>query len=599
MKKKVNNSGTDSSFYKYSSDKYSLINLTALLVVRLILFFRKNYLYLFAVVSFFCLLIYNELMLYQLSQTILIYFNYAAILSLFFHLVIIFIKSKSKQNVLRNSIIDLIAIVISIVSHRYPLVFMFYLIVRQSVCFIKEISGRNLKRPLFMSIYENPAIFVLASFFLTIILGTSLLLMPLSTHADKNTDFIGALFTATSATCVTGLIVYDTGTHFTRFGQTIIMILFQIGGLGIMTISTSFAFFLGQKISLRDQSIMQDVTGESNRYEIIRLIKNIVIVTLLVEAIGAVLLYNVLRESYSTVQEAAFSSVFHSISAFCNAGFSLFSDSFAGFRRNNLLHFVVPLLIVTGGIGFSVLTDIKKNLKIFYNKKFKLRFSHTRLSLHSKIVLTTTIILIVFGTIGFFMSEYHNIMKNFSLADRLLSSFFQSVTTRTAGFNTIDNSELSQSSVFLSLILMFIGASPGSTGGGIKTTSFAVIVLSIISVLKGDDNVTAFKRRISNTTARRVLALIAISVGVLSFVIFCLMMFEPMDFNKIIFEAFSAFGTVGLSMGITPELSNLGKLLITFLMYFGRVGPLTLFFALTTSKPKQFFKFSKERVSIG
>lgn len=551
----------------------------------------SNLLWIFAAVNLLILIFYN----YAVTIPDFEYINpvYTALTAVV--LLLLYLKSiitgKLSYTVLRRRIPDLIILLLGGIFYREPIVFQLCLLGRQSYLTAMTFSKKKQRSKRISNLTQNAAVFVLLSFLVTIIIGTILLLLPVSTAEGNVTSLTGALFTATSATCVTGLIVYDTGTHFSTFGQVIILLLFQIGGLGIMTISTSFAILTGQKLSFRGESIMQNVIEETNRFDTFRLIKNIVVVTLIFEFIGVINLYAVFSSSYTTVAGALYSAVFHSVSSFCNAGFSLYSDSFTAYRGSWLLNLTAILLIVFGGIGFSVLVDLKKNIIE--------RFKPSRFSLHTKIVLLTTLFLIVLGTVLFFITEYNNSMENFTLRERVLGSLFQSVTTRTAGFNTIDTDRFSNSSALVSMFMMFIGASPGSTGGGIKTTSFAIIILSVIAILFGNKDVILFKRKIRDSLIRRVMALIAVSITLLLTITVVLMMIEPFSFVHIIFESFSAFGTVGLSMGITPYLSEGGRLLITLLMYFGRVGPLTFIYALSKTKLQDGFAYSEEKVSVG
>ncbi len=492
---------------------------------------------------------------------------------------------------IRLHIPDFIIILFGLAMTDHPSIFQLLIVVRQGIIYIYRSYRKFSSIERFKNLSDNAAIFVLLSFLITILIGTVLLLMPMSTAEGNSTNLIGALFTSTSATCVTGLIVYDTGTHFSLFGQLIILFLIQIGGLGIMTISTSFAILTGQRLSFRGESIMQNVINEQTRFDMMSLIKNIVIATLVFELIGAIFLYTRFAGDYESTSQAIFSSVFHSISAFCNAGFSLNANSMMAYRSHIGINITMILLIVFGGLGFSVLVDLKRNL---LEKRSLVRFT-----LHTKIVLVTTVILLLLGFVLYFISEFNHSMENFTLKERILGSLFQSATTRTAGFNTIDNAHISKASVFISLILMFIGASPGSTGGGIKTTSFAVIILSIVAILSTNRDVIVFKRRLSDILIRRVMALIAISIMLIFIIIFLLMLIEPFSFEHIVFEVFSAFGTVGLSMGITPYLSETGRILITILMYFGRIGPLTFIFALSRKKMQSDYQFLEEKISVG
>ena len=348
---------------------------------------------------------------------------------------------------------------------------------------------------------------------------------------------------------------------------------------------------LGQKLSLKRESIMQNVIGESNQLDMVSLVKNVVVVTITLELLGAVILYfTFLSKSYS-VNQALYHSIFHSISAFCNAGFCLYPNSLMRYLDNFSINFVITSLIILGGIGFPVMKDIQRTIK----NKFRFK----RLSLHSKIVLSATLILLLLGTMAFFISEYNNEMKGFSFTNRLFVSYFQSVTTRTAGFNTMDTANLSKGSSFVSGILMFIGASPGSTGGGIKTTALVVVFIAVVAMFRGHKDVNIFKRKVSENIIKKVMALVAASIAFLTLMTFLLLLFEPFTFEKIIFEAISAFGTVGLSMGITSRLSDAGQIIIVLLMYIGRVGPLTLMFAISQTKDRSYFTFTEEKISIG
>lgn len=519
-----------------------------------------------------------------------VYTELTAIL-LVFSFILNCLKSRCVKTKIRNRISDLLFILVLLFIRDSQRVFQFYLLGRQSFIIIKNFSVQKHEGSFFDKLSENPPIFVLFSFLITIFGGTLLLLLPKATVATSSTSFLDALFTSTSATCVTGLIVVDTGTHFSLLGQIIILLLIQVGGLGIMSISSALAIMLGQKISLRGESLMQNVMGESNKVDMNNLVKNIVLVTFVFELIGAIFLYFTFRHDFLSTSTAIYYSVFHSVSAFCNAGFSLFSTSFVNYFNNVNINMVISLLIIIGGIGFPFMVDLRRNIRN--------GFKFSRFSLHSKIVIFTTIVLIILGSVAFFIGEYNSQMEGFTLGERLLSSYFQSVTTRTAGFNTIDNASMSRASVLTTTILMFIGASPGSTGGGIKTTTFLVVIVSVLAMLKGNKDVNVFKRKVAQDIIKKVMALIAISAATLAFLIFLLFLFEPFSFERIMFEATSAFGTVGLSMGITPWLSPVGKIIIIILMYLGRVGPLTLIFAISETKAKVDFHYTEEKIGIG
>jgi trk system potassium uptake protein TrkH len=412
----------------------------------------------------------------------------------------------------------------------------------------------------------------------------------MSSVQNSVTRFQDALFTATSATCVTGLIVFDTGTHWSIFGQLVILFLIQVGGLGIMTVSTAFALILGQRLTLKIENIMYNVVGSNSQINVFRLLKNIVIVTFIIESIGAALLFIAFRAHYEPVR-ALYLSFFHSISAFCNAGFSLFNDSFVSYVSNPIINISVSLLIIIGGLGFTVIIDL---YRFFFN-----RDKTRRLSLHSKLVLVISSGLLLTGFFGYFVSEYYYTMSGLSLTEKIMSSWFQSVTTRTAGFNTIDTSNLSSASILLTYLLMFVGASPGSTGGGIKTTTFGVLILTVSSLLQGRKDLTVFNRKIAWSNFRESVSVITVSMFIIFTVIFLLLLTEPFQFHEVVFESISAFGTVGLSMGITAELSSIGKILITLLMYLGRIGPLTLIYAFAIRRHNRRIDFAEEKLAIG
>ncbi len=513
-----------------------------------------------------------------------------------------FVTKKFKINVLRMYSIDFVVLLLFLISGDFKGFFIYYILARQMVIIIKKITLTSWEGIIYDTLTKNPATFFMLSFVFVISIGSVLLMLPMSTDVSvdpaNHTSFLGALFTSTSATCVTGLIVYDTGTHFTLFGQLIILILIQIGGLGVMTISTAFAILLGQRMTVKSESLMQNVIGESNRLDMQSLVKNILFVTVSIELVGAVFLYLKFYPTAPSTFQAVYQAVFHSVSAFCNAGFSLYSDSFTMYRSSWLLNITVMMLIIFGGIGFSVLSDVRKNVLVRYNP--------ARLTLHSKLVLWTSAILIVLGFVVYFVTEFNGIMADYSMNDRILSSLFQSVSTRTAGFNTIDNGDFSHASVLISLLLMLVGASPGSTGGGIKTTTLAVLFLTAWAMMHSKKNVYAFRKGISTDTIRKVVVLIALTLGFIMFMS-CLFFYAEdyntkypdMGFAELMFELISAFGTVGLSMGITNKLTIVGKLIIIILMFLGRIGPLTLIFAMSGNKKGAALKYTDEKVGIG
>lgn len=527
----------------------------------------------------------------DVESTIIKLYTQISIIFLALYISYRLIKNGITVQRLLNLLPDIIFILIGLLIKDSERVFQFYLIGRQTFSLMHLQTLSDSKGTIIDKLSDNPPVLVMLTFFLTIFIGSLLLMLPVATSSGEETSLLGAIFTSTSATCVTGLIVYNTGTHFTLFGQIIILALIQIGGLGIMTISSAFAIILGQKLSLKRESIMQNVIGESNKLDMINLVKNVVAVTITLELLGAAILYFTFISKSYPINQAFYHSIFHSVSAFCNAGFCLYPDSLIRYLDNFNINFVITSLIILGGIGFPVMKDIQRTIR----NKFRFK----RLSLHSKIVLSATLILLFFGTMAFFISEYNNEMKGFSFVDRLFASYFQSVTTRTAGFNTIDTANLSKGSSFVSGILMFIGASPGSTGGGVKTTSLVVVFVAVLAMFHGHKDVNIFKRKVSENVIKKVMALVAASIAFLTFMIFLLLLFEPFTFERTIFEAISAFGTVGLSMGITSRLSDAGQIIIVLLMYIGRVGPLTLIFAISENKGRSYFTYTEEKISIG
>lgn len=466
----------------------------------------------------------------------------------------------------------------------------FFLLIRQTYFVVQYLLFRAFEGKLYKVLTDNPPVTLMISFAFVILIGTILLMLPEASAQNKVTPFVDALFTATSATCVTGLIVHDTGSYFSLFGQIVILLLIQVGGLGIMTVSTAFALIMGRRLTLKLENLMHRVIGENERLDAFQLLKNIVIVTVIIEALGALLLF-VKFSRMMPPSQAMYNSVFHSVSAFCNAGFSLFSDSMMQFVDSPLLNLTITGLILLGGIGFAVMIDL-------YRYVFRLDRVR-KLSLHTKIVLIVSGTLILGGFLSFFIAEYHGVMQGFSISRRLMSSWFQSVTARTAGFNTLDISRISPASVLVFLSLMFIGASPGSTGGGIKTTTFAVLMLSLSSLLRGRRELSLYNRRIALSNFREATSLITLSGIIIFCVVFVLFLVESLPFDRLFFEAISAFGTVGLSMGITDSLSTAGRLLITLLMYIGRIGPLTLIYALSMRKHQPNITYAEEKIAVG
>lgn len=469
---------------------------------------------------------------------------------------------------------------------------------------IKEISGLKIN---LMYKKANPALIFSGSFFALILAGSFLLILPRATYSGIS--YTNALFTSTSAVCVTGLVVVDTGTYFTRFGQVIIMTLIQLGGIGIMTFTSFFAYFFKGKSSYQNLILLGNLTNVNKMSEVFGTLKKVIIFTLLIEAFGIGLIYLNLSDCMTADEpRKLFFSVFHSISAFCNAGFSTLSDSFYDirFRYNYLIHLVIASLFIIGGLGFPVVLNFFAFLKYIFirhifrwNRKREVIFKAHVINLNTRLVVYTTLILIGLGTLSFFVLEYNNTLAEHQGAGKILTAFFGAVTPRTAGFNTVETGSLYVTTMILLIGLMWIGASPASTGGGIKTSTFALAVLNVISQAKGRNRVEIFRREIPELSLNRAFTFMVLSVVIIGIAVFSLSITEPdKAFADILFETFSAFGTVGLSRGITNDLSVPGRYIIMLAMFIGRVGTLTLLVAFLRKTRSVIYQYPHEEILI-
>lgn len=470
--------------------------------------------------------------------------------------------------------------------------------------FVREVSSFRMN---FSTDYLNPAQLFVASFLLIIFLGTLLLLLPKATHSGIG--LIDALFTATSAVCVTGLIVVDTGSYFTTFGQSVIMILIQLGGLGIMTFASYFSYFFRGNTSYANQLMLKDISNSDKIGEVFVVLKKILLLTFSIEAIGALLIYlNIDKSVISPIPERLFFSIFHSISGFCNAGFSTLENSLyePGFRFNYPMHLIIAALFILGGIGFPILLNLYKYVRYYFFRKIEkikdpnnVGYMPWVLNLNSRIVLTTTIVLLSTGTLFFYFLEYNNTLKEHSEFGKVVTAFFGAATPRTAGFNSVDTSALHFSTLMIVFLLMWIGASPASTGGGIKTSTFALATLNFFSLAKGKDRIEVYKREVSGMSIRRAFAIISLSLMVIGISISLISFLEPnKDIIPITFEAFSAYSTVGLSMGLTGGLSSGSKLVIIATMFIGRVSMLTLLIAILRNIKHLNYRYPSEEILI-
>lgn len=431
---------------------------------------------------------------------------------------------------------------------------------------------------------------IMYSFLSTIVIGAFILMLPFST-VEGTIALEDALFTSASAVTVTGLSVQNTATYFTPFGQIVILVLLQIGGLGFMTFSTFAILLIGKGFSLMDKSVIESDFTTGTYRNLKDLLKKIVLMTFLLESAGAVALYFQFSKFKGAYR--VFASIFHSISAFCNAGFSIFTDSFESYTGHVGINSTLMILIICGGIGFLVLNDVWMLLL----RRIK---NFSRLTLHSKLVLLTSGFLILLGFVVIFIEELFNKTDTLSFGSKALAALFQSVSARTAGFNTVNLNTFSVASIFILLILMFIGASPGSTGGGVKTTSVSMVLAYLRSHLRGRKKIDIFYRNIPINTIEKAFVVIIVSFLMISLLVLLLMTFEPrFKLVELVFEAVSAFGTVGLSLGITPNLSIPSKFIIMTTMFIGRIGPLTLLLALSKRESKGVFNYPEENIMIG
>ena len=426
-------------------------------------------------------------------------------------------------------------------------------------------------------------------FLVAIFIGVILLKMPFSLRENQNITVLDSLFTIVSAICVTGLSVVDISQVFTSTGQLIILFFIQLGGLGVMTVSIIVFLLVGKKMSFETRELLKEERNSNSNGGITNFIKNLLLTVSLIEILGAsILAYGFSK--YYPLKKSIFYGLFHSVSAFCNAGFSLFTNNLEIFKYDKLISLTVSFLIILGGIGFVTVNSL------FIIKKKKLK----NLSLTSKFALLITFFLLTFGTMLFLVFEYNNssTLKGMNFMDKILNSFFQSVTLRTAGFNTVPLENIKPATVFISYIFMFIGASPGSTGGGIKTTTFGILIFYAFGVLKRKEYVEVFKRRIDWELINKALAIVVISILYIAVIITILLSIENFSTDRVIYEVISAFSTTGLSMGITASLGIISKFLIIITMFIGRLGPMTVALAFTNNK-KSSVKYPKEDILIG
>lgn len=466
--------------------------------------------------------------------------------------------------------------------------------------FIREFSDLKIN---FNRTVLNPAQLFILSFLVIILIGTILLTLPNATYDEIS--YLDALFTSTSAVCVTGLVVVDTGKHFTLFGQTIIMILIQVGGLGILTFASYFSYFFKGGTSYENQLALSDMTSAKKLGEVFSTLKYIILITFGIELFAGILIYTSIDSSnFASQSDQIFFSVFHSISAFCNAGFSTLTNSMyeTGFRFNYYLQLVIIFTFILGGLGFPIVVNILKYLKykivtLFSSKKSK--YKPWVLNLNSRITLVTTLSISLVSFVIFYYLEYNNTLAEHNGFGKMVTALFGATTPRTAGFNTINTAAMAFPTLMMVFLLMWIGASPQSTGGGIKTSTFAIATLNILSLAKGKSRIEIFRREIADISVRRAFAIISLSLVVIGFATMFISMFDPeKELIPIAFECFSAYGTVGLSLGITSDLSSISKLIIIVVMFVGRISMLSLILAVFKKIKHKNYSYPREEITI-
>jgi trk system potassium uptake protein TrkH len=506
---------------------------------------------------------------------------------------------------LRGVGVDMVLLVPVAVFVGQPSLWGLSVFLRQSLVFGRLVAQTARYRRFVGTLQSNPAKVMVLSFAGIIALGGVLLTFPRATTDGAGAGVVDALFTSTSATCVTGLATLNTVADqfadlarqsFSPFGQVVILMLAQIGGLGIMTISAATVVLAGGRLGLRRAGMMQSLLDEESTATLRAAVRQILVMTFTIETIGAVLLF--LRFDGPDVDSgtALWQAVFTSISAFCNAGFSIFGDSLSSYVGDTYLNAVVSGLIIAGGLGFTTIVVLAARRTWRGGPGGAWR----RIPLQTRLVVTTSLTLIVLGTVTWFYFEYEDSLAGLSVHDKVVASFFQSVSLRTAGFNTVDIGEISRVTLIISCVLMFIGASPGSTGGGVKTTTVAVLLMSIRASIRSQASIEVGRRSISPVVVNRAVSIVVIALLVLILGLVLLLVTQPeLPFDQLLFEVVSALGTVGLSMGATPHLDDVGKIIVIIIMFIGRVGPLTVALAVGRRQAAGRIHYPEGRVVVG
>lgn len=572
-----------------------------------------NLIYRFFDIIILCFLVfdfgYNTAESYKLPK--LIGLVILTITLLFFNIIKYFLyKTQVKKKIaLRNTIVISVLILISgITAFMNRDVSTFYIlksvkpILEGGLLFYFILRLMSLIRYIY-SVYYNPAIMFVGSFFIIALAGSFLLMLPNATN--HGISFTNALFTATSAVCVTGLNVLETSDHFTMVGQTIILILIQLGGLGILTFTSFFAFFFKGNSSFKEGLNVKDFIASDSMKDVLKTAMNVVTFTLSVELIGALFIFYS-ASHVTTLSDRMFFSVFHAVSGFCNAGFSTISGNLyaQSIRYDYTLQWIIMSLIVFGGLGYNIAYNFYEYLKkavirLFHIKKPDLKVRI--ITLNTKIIIYTTGILLIGGFIFLFIAEYNNTLTEHpTLFGKITTTAFNAVTPRTAGFSNVDYTHMTAPSLLFIMFLMWVGASPASTGGGIKTSTFALATLNIIAIARGKNKIEIGGREISGESTKRAFAIVFISLIVIGIAIMLVLLFEPKGTNllTVAFECFSAYSTVGLSMNFTPVMTEPSKYVIILVMLIGRIGMLNLMIGLMRQMHHQFYQYPEENILI-
>ncbi|MDO9547426.1 MAG: TrkH family potassium uptake protein [Candidatus Marinimicrobia bacterium] len=522
-------------------------------------------------------------------------------------------RAERKISYIRNNLFDLLLLSVILALFIYTRYMRYVLgsaevsrlstniiLIRNAFNILKTLGRVKRLNAYIKSVSSHPAQTIAFSFIIIILLGTIFLMLSISTADNSRLGFVNSLFTATSAVCVTGLIVVDTATKFSLFGKIVIMVLIQIGGLGIMILSYFGAFVIGKRISVEEKIAISYLLNEQDMQKISTTIMKIIFFTFGIELVGAMLLFGDFNDLYGDTFQAVFFSMFHSVSAFCNAGFALFSDSFESFKTNISINFIITGLIITGGISFSVVFNLIENFKTnIKTNVFSRRIRKSQLTLNTKVVIIMTVILIFSGMLLVYGIEHKGNLIQHDLKTQYLAAFFQSVTLRTAGFNTINLATLRVPTLLIMVMFMFIGGASGSTAGGVKVNTVSVIYAYLKSILYNKKETTLMNNFLSKSLINKSFLILLLASTAIFCGTFILSLIEPFPFENILFEVVSAFGTVGLSTGITGSLCTLSKITIIILMFIGRLGPMTLIIALSQNPDLVRVKYPEGNILIG